>query len=153
AGAVGPVRQVVNWSSRPFWPQGLDRPNQAEPVPAGLDWDLWLGPAPERPFHHAYLPFVWRGWYDFGCGALGAMGAYRFDPIFRALRWEARASVEASSPERPAESSPQAGLVHFHSPARGDLPRVKLTWYDGGLKPPRPEDLEPDRPLPEEGLL
>src|SRR5262249_24168040 len=88
-GAIGPVRQVINWSSRPFWPQGLERPKEAQPVPDGLDWNLWLGPAPERPFHHAYLPFVWRGWYDFGCGALGDMGCYSFDTIFRVLKLEA----------------------------------------------------------------
>jgi hypothetical protein len=67
--------QVANWSSRPFWPQGLDRPKQAEPVPDGLDWDLWLGPALERPYNHVYAPFVWRGWVDFGCGSLGDMGS------------------------------------------------------------------------------
>ncbi len=88
AGAIGPVREVLNWSSRPFWPQGLERPAQAEPVPEGLDWDLWLGPAPERPFNRAYLPFVWRGWSDFGCGALGDMGSYSFDTIFRVLKLE-----------------------------------------------------------------
>ena len=69
--AIGPVREVMNWSSRPYWPQGIERPKEVEAVPAGLDWDLWLGPAPQRSFNHAYLPFVWRGWYDFGCGSLG----------------------------------------------------------------------------------
>jgi hypothetical protein len=68
-GAIGPVRQVINWSSRPYWPQGVERPKETQPVPNGFDWDLWLGPSPERPFNHAYLPFVWRGWYDFGGGA------------------------------------------------------------------------------------
>jgi predicted dehydrogenase len=152
-GAIGPVRQVINWSSRPFWPQGLDRPNQAQRIPEGLDWELWLGPAPQRPFHRAYLPFVWRGWYDFGCGALGDMGQYSFDTIFRVLKLEAPTSVEASSTERHAETFPQAAIIHFHFPARRDLPPVKLTWYDGGLNPPRPEELESDRPLGEEGLL
>jgi predicted dehydrogenase len=152
-GAIGPVRRVINWSSRPFWPQGLDRPKETQQVPEGLDWELWLGPAPERPFHRAYLPFVWRGWYDFGCGALGDMGQYSFDTIFRVLKLEAPTSVEASSTERHAEMFPQAAIIHFHFPARGDLPPVKLTWYDGGLKPPRPDELESDRPLGEEGLL
>src|SRR5207237_1308633 len=73
-GAIGKVLEVHNWSSRPFWPQGVDRPKEAQSVPEGLDWDLWLGPAPERPFNKAYLPFVWRGWYDFGCGSFGDMG-------------------------------------------------------------------------------
>jgi predicted dehydrogenase len=152
-GAIGPVRQVYNWSSRPFWPQGLDRPEEAQTVPDGLNWDLWLGPSPERPFHRAYLPFVWRGWYDFGGGALGDMGCYSFDTIFRALRLEAPASVEASSTRRTPDSFPQASVVHLNFPARGELPPVRLTWYDGGLKPPRPEELEDDRKLEDEGLL
>jgi predicted dehydrogenase len=152
-GAIGPVRQVHNWSSRPFWPQGLDRPKEAQRVPEGLDWDLWLGPAPERPFHRAYLPFIWRGWYDFGCGALGDMGCYSFDTIFRVLKLEAPTTVEASSSERYAETFPGASIVHFHFPARADMPPVRLTWYDGGLKPPRPEELEEGRRFDEEGLL
>jgi predicted dehydrogenase len=152
-GAVGPVRQVINWSSRPFWPQGVDRPTDSAEAPKELDWDLWLGPAPERPFHRAYLPFVWRGWYDFGGGAIGDMGPYSFDTIFRALKLEAPTSVEASSTERHDESFPQASIVHFDFPTRGDLPPVRVTWYDGGLRPPRPEGLEDDRHLDEEGLL
>lgn len=144
-GAIGPVREVVNWSSRPYWPQGIERPKDAEPVPDGLDWNLWLGPAPERAFNHAYLPFVWRAWSDFGCGALGDMGCYSFDTIFRVLRLEAPASVEASSTERYAETYPLASIVRYDFPARGDMPPVKFTWYDGGLKPPRPEELEENR--------
>jgi predicted dehydrogenase len=157
-GAIGPVREVSNWSSRPFWPQGLERPKDADPVPEGLDWDLWLGPAPERPFNHAYLPFVWRGWYDFGCGSLGDMGSYSFDTIFRVLKLEAPVSVEASSTDRYDETFPQATIVRYNFAARGDMPPVKFTWYDGGLKPARPEELEDNRPFKgpgeeDEGLL
>jgi predicted dehydrogenase len=108
---------------------------------------LWLGPAPERPFNRAYLPFVWRGWYDFGCGAFGDMGCYSFDTIFRVLKLEAPASVEASSTERYTETYPQASIVHFNFPARGDMPPVRLSWYDGGLTPPRPEEMEEGRPM------
>jgi predicted dehydrogenase len=151
SGAIGPVREVINWSSRPFWPQGLERPKEAEPVPDGLDWDLWLGPAPERPFNHAYLPFVWRGWSDFGCGALGDMGSYSFDTIFRVLKLEAPVSIEASSSDRYEETYPLASVIHFNFPARGDMPPVKFTWYDGGLKPPRPDELEENRPLKGDG--
>jgi predicted dehydrogenase len=151
--AIGPVRQVINWSSRPFWPQGLDRPKESQKVPEGLDWDLWLGPAPERPFHRAYLPFVWRGWHDFGCGALGDMGQYSFDTIFRVLKLGAPTNVEASSTERTGETLPQASIIRWHFPARGEMPPVKLTWYDGGLRPPRPDELEADRPLSDEGLM
>jgi predicted dehydrogenase len=151
SGAIGPVREVMNWSSRPFWPQGLERPKEGEPVPDGLDWDLWLGPAPERPFNRAYVPFVWRGWSDFGCGALGDMGSYSFDTIFRVLKLETPASVEASSSDRYDETYPMASIIHFNFPARGDMPPVKFTWYDGGLKPPRPDELEENRPLKGEG--
>jgi predicted dehydrogenase len=152
-GVIGPVRRVINWSSRPFWAQGIDRPTEKGEVPQDLDWDLWLGPAPERPFHHAYLPFVWRGWYDFGSGALGDMGCYSFDTIFRALKLGAPTSVEASSTERHAETFPQASIIHFTFPGREGMPPVQLTWYDGGLKPSRPDLLEADRDLGEEGLL
>jgi len=151
SGAIGPVREVMNWSSRPFWPQGLERPKEAEPLPDGLNWDFWLGPAPERPFNHAYLPFVWRGWSDFGCGALGDMGSYSFDTIFRVLKLEAPGSVEASSSDRYEETYPLASIIHFNFPTRGEMPPVKFTWYDGGLKPPRPDELEENRPLKGEG--
>jgi predicted dehydrogenase len=150
SGAIGEVREVHNWSSRPFWPQGLERPASSEPVPKGLDWDLWLGPAPDRPFNHVYLPFVWRGWYDFGCGALGDMGQYSFDTIFRALRLGAPTSVDASAKDRLAETFPRASIVHFDFPARDKLPPVRLTWYDGGLKP---EVLQMGGKLADEGLI
>ena len=158
-GAIGPVREVHNWSSRPFWPQGVERPKETQPVPEGLDWNLWLGPAPERPFHHAYLPFVWRGWDDFGCGALGDMGCYSYDTIFRVLKLEAPISVEASSTDRYDETYPLASIIRYHFGPRGDMPAVKFTWYDGGLRPGTPEELEgPASPIGDdedenEGLL
>jgi predicted dehydrogenase len=156
AGAIGPVHEVHNWSSRPFWPQGIERPKEEEPVPEGLDWDLWLGPAPARPYNHVYLPFVWRGWFDFGTGAIGDMGCYSFDTIFRVLKLVAPASVEASSTRVFPETFPQASLIHFSFPARGDMPPVKIHWYDGGLTPPRPDGLGEGRDLTgeaNEGLL
>ena len=156
AGAIGPVREVINWSSRPFWPQGVDRPLEADPLPDGLDWDLWIGPAQERPFNRAYLPVVWRGWYDFGCGALGDMGCYSFDTIFRVLKLEAPTSVEPSSSERYDETFPLASVLYINFPARGDMPPVRLSWYDGGLLPPRPAEMDPKRSMrgePGEGLL
>lgn len=158
-GAIGPVREVLNWSSRPFWPQGLERPKEVAPVPDGLDWNLWLGPAADRPFNPVYLPFSWRGWTDFGCGAIGDMGSYSFDTIFRVLKLEAPTSVEASSTDRYEETYPLASIIHFNFPARGERPAVKFTWYDGGLKPPEPEELEGTAPSPgggdedNEGLL
>ena len=79
------MREVHNWSARPYWPQGIERPKEVQPVPDGLDWDMWVGPAPERPYNKAYLPFVWRGWYDFGCGSFGDMGCYSFAGVFKIL--------------------------------------------------------------------
>jgi predicted dehydrogenase len=149
-GAIGPVREVHNWSNRPFWPQGIERPKETQPVPDGLDWDLWLGPAPERSFNQAYLPFVWRGWSDFGCGALGDMGSYSYDTIFRVLKLEAPESVEASSSDRYDETYPLASIIRYNFGARGNMPPVKFTWYDGGLKPARPDELEEGRTLTHE---
>jgi predicted dehydrogenase len=155
AGAIGNVREVHNWSMRPYWPQGIERPAEGEPVPSGLEWDSWLGPAPARPYHRAYLPFAWRGWFDFGNGALGDMGCYSFDTVFRALKLGPPESVEASSTRTFAETFPVASIVHFDFPPRGDMPAVRLTWYDGGLKPPRPRQLEDGREMghEKEGLL
>jgi predicted dehydrogenase len=151
SGAIGPVREVKNWSSRPFWAQGLERPKESEPVPDGLDWDLWLGPAPQRAYNHVYTPFVWRGWTDFGCGALGDMGSYSYDTIFRVMKLGAPVSVEASSTDRYDETYPTASIIRYDFAPRGDMPELKFTWYDGGLKPERPAELEPDRPLKGEG--
>jgi predicted dehydrogenase len=143
-GAVGQIREVHNWSSRPYWPQGIDRPTETQPVPEGLDWDLWLGPAPERPFNKAYLPFVWRGWYDFGCGSFGDMGCYSFAGVFKILDLAPPVAVEASSSESCKETYPKASIVHLDYPARGNRPPVHMTWYDGGVKPQRPAGLNSD---------
>jgi predicted dehydrogenase len=155
AGVIGPVRRVENWSSRPFWPQGLDRPTEIQPVPDGFDWDLWLGPAPARPYNHVYYPFVWRGWHDFGCGCIGDMAQYSFDTIFRALKLTAPTSVEASATKAFPESFPWASIVRWEFPARGDMPDVKINWYDGLLQPRRPDELPDDEPMSfdSEGLL
>ncbi len=153
AGAIGEISRVFNWSNRPSWPQGLDRPKETPPVPDGLDWDLWLGPAPERPYHPVYLPFVWRGWHDFGCGALGDMGCYSIDVIYRALKLTPPTAAESSGSERHPETFPKASIVHLDFPARGAMPPVKLTWYDGGLKPERPAELDDHRRLPSEGMV
>lgn len=143
-GAIGKVQEVHNWSSRPFWPQGIDRPAAAEPVPEGLDWDLWLGPAPARPYNHAYLPFVWRGWYDFGCGSFGDMGCYSFAGIFNILGLTPPLAVESSSGENYEETYPATSLVHLDFPAVGGRGPVRMSWYDGGLIPKRPAGLKPE---------
>jgi predicted dehydrogenase len=140
-GAIGRVREVHNWSSRPFWMQGVDRPANAQPVPDGLDWNMWLGPAPERPYNDAYLPFVWRGWYDFGCGSFGDMGCYSFAGVFKILGLTPPVSVESSSSETYDETYPKASIVHLDFPAQGSRGPIHMAWYDGGLTPPRPKGL------------
>jgi len=152
-GAIGPVREVLAWTNRPVWPQGIDRPEGSSPIPSTLDWDLFLGPAPLRPYvKDVYHPFVWRGWWDFGCGALGDMACHLLDPVFWALKLGHPTSVEAyasknNSETAHLETAPLASIVHYKFPAREGMPPVKLSWYDGGLKPERPEDLEPGRKM------
>ena len=161
-GAIGLVREVHVWSDRPthrgrlpfWWPQGIERPADKPPIPAALDWDLWLGPAPLRPYHPAYVPFKWRGWWDFGSGGLGDMGIHNLAPVFSALKLGAPTSVHASSTPVFPETVPLANIVHYEFPARDELPPVKLHWYDGGTMPPRPEELEDDRELNrEDGII
>lgn len=148
-GAIGAVREVHVWTDRPsnglfdvYWPQGVDRPKDEPAVPDNLDWDLWLGPAAKRPYHPAYLPFKWRGWWDFGTGALGDIGCHALDPVFRALKLGHPTSVEASSTRVNKESYPLSSMVTYQFPARGELVPLKLVWYDGGMRPQRPEELE-----------
>ena len=140
-GAIGSVREVHNWSSRPYWPQGIERPAESMPIPEGLEWNMWLGPAAERPYNKAYLPFVWRGWYDFGCGSFGDMGCYSFAGLFKILGLTPPVAVEASASESHDETYPLASLVHLDFPARESRPALRLSWYDGGLMPPRPAGL------------
>jgi predicted dehydrogenase len=171
-GAIGKIQEAHIWTDRPsnglfneYWPQGVGRPTDTPSVPSTLDWDLWLGPAPLRPFHPAYLPFKWRGWWDFGTGALGDIGCHRMDPVFRALKLGPPSTVQAASTRVNEETFPLGSIVTYHFPARSaasqrinrhvnglagaqageiEMPPCKLLWYDGGLRPPRPEGL-PDR--------
>ncbi len=150
AGAIGRVREVHQWSDRPrgggVWPQAIARPTATMPVPKGLDWQLWLGVAPDRPYHFVYHPFRWRGWLDFGTGALGDMGCHAFHPIFKALDLAHPISVEASSTEWHEETFPLVSVVKYQFPARGpEQPPLTLTWYDGMIRPTMPMELEPDR--------
>jgi len=140
--AIGPVREVHSWCNRPISPRGIDRPKETPPVPETLDWDLWLGPAPRRPYHPCYLPFSWRGWWDFGSGVLGDIGCHQFISIFRALKLGYPTSVEACSSGVNSETAPLASIIRYDFPAREGMPPLKLTWYDGGLMPARPDELE-----------
>ncbi len=152
-GAIGPVRSIDIWTKRAsaFWKQGLATPTHADPIPDGLNWDMWLGPAPMRPFSRSYLPFVWRAWYDFGCGALGDMGEYGFDTISRAVGLQAANRIEASSTDLFPECYPVASAVHFNFPKTASRPEVKLNWYDGGLEPRRPAELPDDAAMGKDG--
>ncbi|MBW8017171.1 MAG: Gfo/Idh/MocA family oxidoreductase [Planctomycetes bacterium] len=159
-GAIGPVRHVHTWTDRPnrgllgvYWPQGVGRPKDTSPVPDTLDWDLWLGPAPARPYNRAYHPFSWRGWWDFGTGALGDIGCHRLDPIFRALKLGYPTSVQAESTLVNRETYPSGSIVTYEFPARGDMPPVKVTWYDGGLRPERPAELPDGAQLGANGVI
>ncbi|OPZ04815.1 MAG: 1,5-anhydro-D-fructose reductase [candidate division BRC1 bacterium ADurb.BinA364] len=162
-GAIGEVRQAYAWSSRPgggaAFAVNMERPADEPPPPAALDWDLWLGPAPYRPYHPDYLPFKWRGWVDFGTGALGDMGCHILDPMFWALKLGEAETVEVEATtthqnEKVArETFPVASIVRYAFPARGGMPPLKLTWFDGALRPPRPDDMEPERELRGEGGL
>ena len=157
-GAIGEVSEVHAWTPHPVWPQGIQRPKDTPPVPETLDWDLWVGPAPYRPYNPCYLPTMWRGWWDFGTGGLGDMGCHIFDHIVCALDVGAPESVEASfstfvthglnwTKDVNTETYPRASLVTYRFPAREKFPPLKLTWYDGGLMPPRPEELEEGRSM------
>ncbi len=155
-GAIGTVREVDAWTPHAVWPQGINRPSDSPAVPDTLAWDLWLGPVRERPYHPSYLPCTWRGWWDFGTGALGDMGCHIFDPLYYAFDLTYPESVEASystfipeglSWDKPFndETYPRASIVRYRFPAQGKRPALKVTWYDGGLMPERPPELEETR--------
>jgi predicted dehydrogenase len=163
AGVIGEVREVHVWSDRAglLWKQGIGRPADTPPVPASLDWNLWLGPIRERPYHPAYAPANWRGWWDFGTGALGDMGCHIIDHPVWALDLGAPQSVEAritldgslidGKPNR--ETFPIASIIHYEFAARGDRPPVSMTWYEGGLMPPTPAEMPAGQQLHGNGVL
>jgi len=145
-GAIGEVREVHAWTNRPIWPQGLQRPTEEMKVPKTLKWNLFLGPAQERPYNSAYTPWAWRGWWDFGTGAFGDMACHILDPVFKALKLQYPSAVLGSSTSFNMDSAPNAEVVNYTFPARENLPKlampeVKVTWWDGGLLPPRPDEL------------
>jgi hypothetical protein len=174
AGAIGPVREVHTWSNRPLWPQGMMTPSGADPIPSTLDWDLWLGPAQEIPFkdtwpedHYAlkqvnvpgrppkdavYHPWNFRGWWAFGTGALGDMGCHHLNTPYRALKLRHPTSVHASATKVFDETAPLSSIVTYDFPARDDMPPVRVTWYDGGIKPPCPPE-RAGAPLPSSGTM
>ncbi len=146
AGVIGDVYEVHVTTDRPIWPQGINRPAEVHKVPKNLDWDLFLGGAPYRPYNEAYHPFSWRAWWDFGTGALGDMGCHVLDAPYYALNLGYPVKIQSSSTLVNTESAPQASQVEYTFPARENLPycampELKLVWYDGGLTPERTPDL------------
>jgi predicted dehydrogenase len=156
AGVLGEVHEVHSWTDRPIWPQGAEKPDHSKMMPVvqpSLSWDLWLGVAQPREFDPAYLPFKWRGYWDFGTGALGDMGCHIMDGTYWALGLTAPTSVEPISAKGTDVSGPTAEVIRMQFPARGSMPPVQWTWYDGGLMPPMPPELEEARKLHDNGTL
>jgi predicted dehydrogenase len=137
-GAIGAVGEVHVITDRPgrWWPQGLDKPTDAPPTPKNMHWNLWLGPAAERPYHAAYAPFAWRGWWDFGCGAIGDMAIHLMDPAFWGLELGGKVKVSSEGPPPHADSGPTWMITNFEFGARGKLPPCRVVWYEGTAKPP-----------------
>jgi predicted dehydrogenase len=156
AGAIGAVKEVQVWSDRPgkFWDsQGMRRPTETPPVPATLDWNQWQGPAAERAYHPLYVPRKWRGWFDYGCGALGDMMVHNADPAWYALDLGAPEAVEAQTAETNPDSFPLWSIVTWHFAAKGNRGPVKLTWYDGGKQPAPPPGFSADRTIGDNGII
>lgn len=165
-GVIGRLREIHNWTNRPVWPQYTEIPTDRPPVPKGFDWDLWLGPAVDRPYHPHYTHTVFRGWYDFGGGSMADMGIYSLWPVFAALDLGVPASAEAwathtcaitnnvSRPVKNDFSYPTACTLRFKFAERGGMPAFDLFWYDGGMKPRLPQELEAQNAqMGREGIL
>lgn len=150
AGAIGDVKEAHIWTNRPIWPQGIEQPYAEEPIPDTMAWDLWIGTAPVRPYNPEYAPFKWRGWWDFGCGAIGDMACHIMDPAFWSLKlYEAPSfSVEVLQQEgMTKETPPKKSVIKYQFPARGSMPAVDVYWYDGGIMPKRPEGVPAEQKM------
>jgi len=167
-GAIGTLREVHNWSYRPVWEQFTKIPADTPPIPAGFNWELWLGPVPDRPFHPKYTHSNFRGWYEFGAGSVADMGIYSHHELFTTFGITALpTSIEAwGTTTREVNQNhafqwvnntvgfPYSCIIKWKFPAAGSSPKLDLFWYDGGMKPPRPEELEIDNiEMPQEGML
>lgn len=153
---IGKVTRVWAWTNRPVWPQGIPTPTGKFDIPKELDWNLWLGPAKEIDYNPGYVPFNWRGWWNFGTGALGDMACHVLDPVFRILPIDYPNSVECSTATtwegffkeaHNDDSCPAASIIHLNFPRKDGKGDIKVTWMDGGLLPPRPEELLPDEKM------
>jgi predicted dehydrogenase len=162
SGAIGPVREVHIWTNHPACPCSLARPEGPQTPPTGMNWDLWLGPAPKRPFHTTYHPENWRPWWDFGSGTVGDMACHTLHMYFNELKLGAPTTIYGNSSTRKVgffetletpECQSNANMVTWEFPARGDLPPLNMHWYDGGMKPHRPAELDSSIPMPRAGIL
>ncbi len=152
-GALGDVKEIHTWTNRPVWPQGIAVRPPTKPVPANLDWDNWIGPAPYRDFHDNLHSFNWRGWFDFGCGAVGDMGCHTWDCVFWAMQPDYPTEVELLKINgRTKETFPKACAFKWTFPAKGSRPGFVAYWYEGGMKPEKPADFG-DRNLAGSGSL
>ncbi len=166
-GAIGNLREIHNWSNRPVWPQYATIPTDKPPIPKGFDWDLWLGPSLPRPYHPHYTNAVFRGWYEFGGGAVADMGHYSMIPVFQEFDLDAPIAVE-STPSHVCTldenqvavkikndySFPFASTIRFSFAAKGDRPALDIYWHDGGMRPPTPEELSEDgKEFDAEGMM
>lgn len=151
AGHLGTIKEVHVWTDRPIWPQGGARPKAADKVPENVHWDLFIGPAPFREYGPGYHPFAWRGWWDFGTGALGDMACHTFNMPFMALDLKNPTSIEAEHAGHNKDSYPGWAVIKFMFPATGSRPAIPVTWYDGGKKPPK--GIFGDKDLPKSGCL
>ncbi len=141
AGAIGEIREIHYWTNRPIWPQGIDRPTEAHnPLPT-FDWNLWLGPAPERPYNPAYAPFRWRGWWDYGTGALGDIACHAMDAAFWTFDLRNPSRIEPEMTQMFEETAPKMSRIEYSFPSRGSRPPVKVVWRDGSLWPAKPPQL------------
>ena len=145
-GEIGEIKKVETFTDRPIWPQGLERPEETPAVPSTLNWDAFIGPAPMRPYNPIYTPWNFRGWWDFGTGALGDMACHILHPVFKALNLKYTTKVQGTSTLLLSESCPNAEYIKYTFPARDNMPKVAMPevevyWYDGGLMPERPVQL------------
>jgi len=155
-GEIGEITKVEAFTDRPIWPQGLPRPSAVDEIPSTMNWDLFIGPAPMRPFNHIYTPWNFRGWWDFGTGALGDMACHILHPVFKGLQLGYPTKVQGSSTVLLADCAPNAEMVKYTFPARDNMPKVAMPevdvyWYDGGLQPPRPAGLPAGKDLNDGG--
>jgi len=162
SGVIGPIHEMHIWCDHPAYPCSLVRPEKSQSPPRGMDWDLWIGPAPYRPYHSAYHPLFWRPWWDFGSGTVGDMACHTFHVYFKELQLGMPSVVYGNGsirnngwfkPLSTPECQSQANMITWEYPVRGDLPPLNVHWYDGGLKPHRPQELDFSLNLPKSGLL